>query len=144
MTMKTIKEIDLALKDEPGKLSGVIDLLSANGLRIIAFHVAPRRDQGHINLVPDDPDKALSLLTSAGFDLETREVIACEVPEHPGGLNAVLKPLKEAGINVDYVYPCLSPGDATVLIMGLQPLEAAARALERNWIRILGPEVYSM
>ena len=140
--MQTVKQIDLLLKNEPGVLSQVSELLGANGINIVAFYVVTDNDMGRIHFVANDPDKAINVLKTAGYKLETKDVIACETPHHPGGLNAVLKPLKEKNINVDYIYPCLGTGDITVLIIGLGPVKEALKVLEDNWIRVLGKELY--
>jgi hypothetical protein len=140
--MKTVKQIDLLLKNEPGTLSAVSDLLGVNGINIIAFYVVTERDEGKLHFVANDPEKAINVLRTAGYKIETKEVIACETPHHPGGMNAVLKPLKAAKINVDYIYPCLGTGDITVLILGVGPVERSLKILEDNWIRVLGSELY--
>jgi hypothetical protein len=140
--MKTVKQIDLVLKNEPGTLSAVSDLLGVNGINIIAFYVVTERDEGKLHFVANDPEKAINVLRTAGYKIETKEVIACETPHHPGGMNAVLKPLKAAKINVDYIYPCLGTGDITVLILGVGPVERSLKILEDNWIRVLGSELY--
>lgn len=142
--MKTVKQIDLVLKNEPGTLSVVSDLLGANRINIIAFYVATEKDVGRLHFVANDPEKAVNVLKTARYGIEVKDVIACETPHHPGGLNAVLKPLKAAGINVDYIYPCLGTGDVTVLILGVGPIEKTLKILEENWIRILGEELYHM
>jgi len=140
--MKTVKQIDLFLKNEPGTLSAVSELLGANGINIIAFYVATEKDQGKLHFVANDPDKAVNVLKTAGYEIELKDVIACETPHHPGGLDAVLKPLKSANINVDYIYPCLGTGDVTVLIVGVGPLKKALGIMEDNWIRVLDDELY--
>jgi hypothetical protein len=140
--MKTVKQIDLFLKNEPGTLSGVSELLGANGINIIAFYVATEKNQGKLHFVANDPDKAANVLKTAGYKIKQRNVIACETPHHPGGLNAILKPLKSANINVDYIYPCLGTGDMTVLIVGVGPVKEALGILEENWIRVLNGELY--
>jgi len=140
--MKTVKQIDLLLKNEPGSLSAVSDLLGVNGINIIAFYVVTERDEGKLHFVANDPERAINVLRAAGYKIEIKEVIACETPHHPGGMNAVLKPLKAAKINVDYIYPCLGTGDITVLILGVGPIERSLKILEDNWIRVLGSELY--
>ena len=140
--MKTVKQIDLLLKNEPGTLSAVSDLLGANGINIIAFYVATQKDEGRLYFVSNDPEKAINILKTAGYGVEVRDVIACVTPHHPGGLNAVLKPLKEANINVDNIYPCIGTGDITVLILGVGPVKDALMVMEDNWIRVLGDELY--
>jgi len=140
--MKTVKQINLLLKNEPGTLSRVSDLLGANGINIIAFYVSTAKDEGQLHFVANDPERAFNVLKTAGYRLEEKEVIACETPHHPGGLNAVLKPLKQANINVDYIYPCIGTGEMTVLILGLGPVEEALKVMEENWIRVLDEELY--
>jgi hypothetical protein len=142
--MTTVKEIYLILKNEPGQLSTVSDLLGANGVNIIAFYVSTVKDKGTLRFVANDPEKAINVLKTAGYKIEVNEVIACETPRHPGGMNAVLKPLKSAHINVDYIYPCIGTGDITVLIMGVRSLEKALKIMEDNWIRALGDELYNI
>jgi hypothetical protein len=142
--MKTVKQINLLLKNKPGTLSGVSDLLGANGINIIAFYVSTEKDEGKLHFVANDPDKAINVLKTAGYSLEVRDVIACETPHHPGGLNAVLKPLKAANINVDYIYPCIGTGDITVLILGVGPVKQALKVMEENWIRVLDEDLYHM
>ena len=141
--MKTVREIRLASKEGPTQLSLVSDLFYVNGINMIGFHVSNERKEGGLRVVADDPDKAINVLNTAGYDLNVAEVIACKLPDHPGGLNAILKPLKSANIDVDTIYPCLGTGDGTVLIMAISPLREALKVLEENWIRVLGSEIYS-
>lgn len=142
--MKSLKEIELSLVNEPGRLLAVINLLGAAGIRLIAFHVSMRGDEGHLNFVADNPDKAFTLLSAAGHSPETHDVIACEVPHHPGGISAVLKPIKDASINVEHIYPCLSAGERTVLILRAHPVKVVIKHLEEEWIRVFGEEDYSL
>ncbi len=142
--MTTVKEIYLVLKNEPGQLSTVSDLLGANGINIIAFYVSTVKDKGTLRFVVNDPEKAINVLKTDGYKIEVNEVIACETPHHPGGMNAILKPLKSANINVDYIYPCIGTGDITVLIMGVGSVEKVLEVMKDNWIRVLGDELYNI
>lgn len=141
--MKTVRQIDLALKNEPGALSAIGDLLGANGINIVAFYVAAEKEKGILRFVTNDPDRTLKVLKTAGYDLQEKEVIACEVPRHPGGLNSILRCLKTAGIDIDYIYPCIGAGETDILILGAKALSEASDALESNWIRTLDTELYS-
>jgi len=142
--MKTVKEIELELKNQPGELSKVSEILGQNGVNIIAFYVTTEEDIGKLRFVSNDPEKAINVLKAGGYKISVNDVIACEAPHHPGGLNAILKPLKLAKINVDYIYPCIGTGDITVLILGISKRDEALKIMEDNWIRILGEELYSL
>ncbi|MCK9274732.1 MAG: hypothetical protein M0P57_06550 [Syntrophales bacterium] len=142
--MKTIKEISHSLKNEPGALSEVSDIMGANGINILALYFTAQGEEGRLQFICNDPDRAVKIMKSKGYDIDTREVIACVVPNHPGGLNAVLKPLKSAGINVDYIYSCLGTSDITVVILGVSSVSNACVILEGNWIRVMGDELYKL
>lgn len=142
--MKTVKQIDIWLKNKPGELSVVSDLLGDNRINIIAFYVTTQGDEGMLHFVANDPDKAINVLKTAGYRIEVKDVIACEVPHHPGGMNTILRLLKGININVDYVYPCVGTGDITILIVGVRPIKEALNILNENWMRILGSELYNM
>jgi len=140
--MSMIKEILIPLKNEPGRLSVISDLMLLNGIKIIAFQVSDGDGTGRLRMVVNDPERALNVLRTGEYQAEENQAIACEIPGHPGGLNAVLKPLKTADINVDFIYPVMGPGSA--LIMGLDQTETGLKLLKEHWIRILGDDVYKM
>ena len=142
--MKVVKQIELSLEHEPGTLSAVSDLLGGNGVNIIAFYVAAENDKGKLRFVANDPDRAVNVLKTAGYKVKTNDVIACQTPHHPGGLNAVLKPLQKANVNVDYIYPCIGTGKDTFLILGVAQLKQTLKVMEDNWIRVLGDELYNI
>ena len=140
--MSMIKEILIPLKNKPGSLSAVSDLMLLNGIKIIAFQVSNEGGTDRLRMVVNDSERALNVLRTAEYQAEENQAIACEIPEHPGGLNAVLKPLKTAGINIGTIYPVIGPGSA--LIMVIDQTETGLILLKEHWIRILGDDVYKM
>lgn len=73
-------------------------------------------------------------------------MIAVEIPDHPGALRAVLKPLKEENINVLYFYTFLGRGESgqPIVIIGVDKTEGAQEALEKNWRHLFRDEIYSL
>lgn len=143
--MKTVREITVKLENKPGVLSEVCELLGANVINIIGLNVRTDGPVGTLNFVATDPVRALNILESAGYAPTVQEIIAAEPPRHPGGLNALLKPLKLVGVNVEYLYACISlqgTGDKTILLLGVDNLQAACDALSRDWIKLHGEELY--
>jgi hypothetical protein len=138
LTMKTIKQIDIWLQNRPGALCSVTDLLGTSGITIMAFHVAGDVEEGELHIVVNDPGKAVDVLKAAGYEVEVKDVIACEMPDKPNSLKMILNPLSDANINVDYIYPGILTGDTTVLILSVGPVEEALKIMEENRIRIQG------
>ena len=139
-----VKQIVVTLENVPGKLSEVSDYLGENGINIIALSVVDTADVSAVRFVADNPEKAVNVLTSHGYVTRVNEVLAVETPNHPGGLNAVLKPLKEVAINVNYLYTCLGTGEKTVLIMGVDKMDEAIQVLKKNWVHMVDAELYKM
>jgi len=133
------------LDDTPGQLSDISDILSDNRITIIACSYATTHEKkGLFYFVANHPDKAMNVLKSAGYRAKTKQVIACEMPNHPGGMNIVLKLLKNAHINLDYIYPCMGTGLSTVVILGVSSLKKTLKIMEDNWINIVGDSLYHM
>lgn len=139
-----VKEISFTLENVPGKLSEVSDYLGENGIDVIALNVADTADISAVRLVTSDPEKSINVLKSHGFSVKVTDVLAVEVPNHPGGLNAVLRPLREVSININYVYACLGRGEKTILIMGVDKMPEAIETLRKNWVPLYGEELYAL
>ena len=139
-----VRQISLSLENAPGTFSEVIDYLGDNGINIIALSVADTTDISAVRFVASDPAKAVNVLKSHGYVVKVTDVLAVEAPDHPGGLNAVLKPLKETKINVNYLYTCLRSGESTVLIVGVDRLGEATEVLKKNWVRMYDEEIYTL
>ena len=140
-----ITQISIILDNVPGALSNVSEILGREGVNIRAISVADTSDLSTVRFVVDDPVKALNILNGRGFRTKETEVLAVETPDHPGGMNAVLRPLREAGINVHYLYPHLGriSGQA-IVILGVDRTEEAQKILQQNWVKTLGKEVYNI
>jgi len=142
----SIKQISVSLDNTPGKFLAVSEYLGTEGINIRAISVADTSDISTVRFVTDDPKKTLTVLKSHGFAVKETDVIAVEVPDHPGGLRAILKPLKSAHINVLYLYPFLGRGESgqPIVILGVDQTEEAIAVLKKNWVHTFGREIYSL
>jgi len=141
-----VKQISVSLENVPGKFLDVSELLGVEGINIRAISVADTSDVSTVRFVPDDPEKTTNVLRSHGYSVKETDVIAVEVPDHPGGLQAVLKPLKGADINVHYLYPYLGRGESgqPIIIVGVDKTEKAIEVMKRNWVHTFGKEIYAL
>ena len=141
----SITQLSLSLDNAPGTFSAISELLGREGVNIRAISVADTSDISTVRFVVDDPEKAKNILIGSGHVPKTTEVLAVEIPDHPGAVNAVLKPLKAADINVHYLYPHLGRLDENaIVILGVDKTEEAQKVLAQNWVKTLGAEVYNV
>lgn len=139
-----VKQITVSLENVPGKLSEVSGYLGENGINIIALSVADTADLSAVRFVVNDPEKASNILRSYGFPIKVSDVLAVETPNHPGGFNAILKPLKQVSINVNYLYTSLGGAGKTVVIVGVDKIDEAVQVLKKNWVHLYDEELYTL
>jgi hypothetical protein len=141
-----VKQISITLENVPGKLMDVSERLGIEGINIRAISVADTSDISTVRFVTDDPAKTINVLRTHGYYVKGTDVIAVEVPDHPGGLQAVLKPLRTANINVLYLYPYLGRGESgqPIVIVGVDKTEEAVKVLKKNWVRTFDKEIYAL
>ena len=142
----SVKQISVSLDNVPGKFLAVSEYLGAEGINIRAITVADTSDISTVRFVTDDPQKTINVLTSHGYSIKETDVIAVEVPDHPGGLQAILKPLKTANVNVLYFYPFLGRGESglPIVILGVDRTDEAVALLKKNWVHTFDSEIYSL
>ena len=114
-----VKQVSVFVENQPGRLAQVLSVLADEGINIRALSIADTADFGILRLILSDVEKGIEALRKVGLSVRTTEVLQVEMPDVPGGLNETLvKPLAEAGINVEYIYAHVlpSPGKATVMV----------------------------
>jgi len=140
-----LKQISVVLKNIPGTLAEMSEILGKDGINMRAISVADTSEVSTVRFVVDDPKKAMNILKAHGYTVYETDVLAVETPDHPGGLTAVVRPLKEASINVLYLYPYLGRiSDQAIVILGVDKIKDAEKVLKRNWVHTLGKEIYNL
>ena len=139
------KQICVKMENRPGALHEVTEVLKFEGVNIRAISLLDPGDEAVVRMMVDDPERAGNALRSKGFDLKEEEVVAVEVPDHPGGLHVVLGSLKQAGVNVTQVYSYLGrSGPHAVLVLRVDKLKEAVDILQKNYIHVFGSEIYGL
>ena len=140
-----VKQVSVLLGNVPGSFARLTHILDSEDISTKAVSAASIEQDSTVRLVFNDPDRAAALLRSFNFNVEVTPVLAAEVPLHAGGINAILKPLGKAEINILYLYTTINRiGQETILILGVDKLEDAREVLEQNWIHLIDEEIYSI
>lgn len=80
----SVIQISLVLDNTPGKFLEVSEFLGTEGINIRAISVADTADLSTVRFVTDNPQKTVNVLTSRGYTIRQTDVLAVEVPDHPG------------------------------------------------------------
>jgi len=140
-----VKQISVLLGNVPGTLSRLTNILDKEDITAKALLAASTAENSTVRMVVNDPERAATVLESFRFDYEITPVLAAEVPLHPGGMNAILKPLAKSDINILYLYTTINRiGEETIVILGVDKLDEARDILRQNWIHLIEDEIYSL
>ncbi|MBP7831000.1 MAG: ACT domain-containing protein [Kiritimatiellae bacterium] len=141
-----VKQLSIFMENRAGRLAEIMQSLGDAGINIRALSLADTSDFGILRLIVSQVDKAMDVLRAAGHTVSLTEVVAVEVPDRPGGLASVLTPLRQAGVNVEYMYAFVEKAtDKAVVIFRFEDIEAALKVLAKAGISVLPAEtVYSL
>jgi hypothetical protein len=142
----SVKQISVFLENKEGRLWEACDTLGKAGVNIRALSVADTEDFGIARMIVDNPERALDSLKKGGFTVGEVDVVAVEVPDKPGGLANVLEILKDAGLNVEYLY-CFVDTERkeAVDVMKVEEVKKAEGVLKEKGIKLLqSEEVYNI
>ena len=132
-------EISIFLENKINHLEEVTSALKKNEINIRSLMLNNiHHGWGVLNLLVDKPEKAYQILTENGNSVSLREIIALEMKDQTGGLDALLVKISRAGIHIESAYSRLiTENNLAILILEVPDILEATRRLEINGIRIL-------
>ncbi|MGD9780891.1 MAG: ACT domain-containing protein [Kiritimatiellia bacterium] len=141
-----VRQISVFLENRSGRLASVLKEVGRAGVNIRALSLADTSDFGILRLIVDDVDTCVKALRDTGHTVSTTEVLAVEVPDHPGGLAGILDVLSRASLNVEYMYAFVSRAtEKALVVFRFEKIDAALAALQKAGISIVAAEtVYTL
>jgi hypothetical protein len=133
-----LKQLSVFLENRPGHLSRVCEVLAGAGINIVTMTLADTREFGILRLIVREWQRAKEALETAGFAVNTTDVMAIEVADEPGGLEKILKAAEAGGLSVEYMYAfaCKQKKNALIVIR-FDDIERASAALKEAGIGVL-------
>ena len=128
----TLREITFTLPNRPGALARVARALAKERVNLAAISVDSAAGRGRVRLIVNDTDRATSLLRSAGFSVEVREMIAVRLEDRAGSFLHVLDALSRARVNIQSVAILVArEGNLPLVALSASDLAKARRVLEK-------------
>ena len=138
------EQISIFIENREGRLAEVTTILRDAKINIRALSLADTTDFGVLRLIVDDNSKAETALKAEGFTVGKTKVLAVEVDDQPGGLNKVLDPVCDAGVNVEYMYAFANPkGQNAIMIFRFDDHNKALEVLLEKQIKVINTQEIS-
>lgn len=140
-----LKQIAIAIENAPGRLFEVTHALGEAGINLRALSLVDTGAFGQLRLLVSDVAKARRILMEMHMPAQVNEVVAVEIEDKPGSLARMLRPLKDAHVQVLYTYAFLgfSQGRA-VMIFRFSDNDRAIRILQENGMQLLDSEAFGI
>ena len=133
-----VDQLSIFLENRAGRLAEVTRILADSGVNIRALSLADTSDFGILRLIVSDFEKAKENLKAGGFTVGRTTVVAVEVTDKPGGLNSILEMLRDAKINVEYMYAFVEKrSDKALVVFRFDDSEKALRLLAAHHINVV-------
>ncbi|MFH1982837.1 MAG: ACT domain-containing protein [Pseudomonadota bacterium] len=140
-----LKQISVFIENVPGRLYEVTSALGEAGINLRALNLVDTGDFGKLRLLVSDIATTRRIMMERHIPARVDDVVAAEIEDRPGALAALLKPLKDAGINVVHMYAFIGvSAEKAVMIFRFSDIDKAIDVLLKNGIRLLDAETFGI
>lgn len=141
-----LKQIVVSIENSPGRLLEVTETLGKSGINLRALNLVDTGAFGQLRLIVSDVGKARQILMKMQVSAFVNEVVAAEIDDTPGSLARLLKPLKDANVNVIFMYAFIggfTEGKA-VMIFRFSDNDKAIEILKESGHRLIDAETFGI
>ena len=140
-----VQQISVFVENKKGRLVGVTEVLAENDIDICAISIADTTNFGILRMIVDAPDLAVEKLKEGGYTVSTTEVIAVEIVDQPGGLNEILKILRDHDISIEYLYSFVRrPAENALILFRVEDTDKALEILRKSGAKVVSQEGYTI
>jgi hypothetical protein len=137
--MNSMNLVAVFVENKPGQTARVTRILFDAGVNIRWVTIASSGSFGVMKFLVDKRDLAVQCLKANDLMVSLPEVLALEVENKPGALQAVADLLARHGLNLDNCSGFVANNRA-ILLIELQELAGAGDLLHRHGVKLLTQE----
>ena len=137
--MSAVNLLAVFVENKPGQTASITKLLADAGVNICWVTIANSGSFGVMKFLVDKRDPAVRALKEKGLMVSLLEVLAVEVPDKPGSLQAVADLLGRSNINLDNCSGFVANNRA-ILVVEVHELTQARAILEKQGLHLLTQE----
>lgn len=127
-----MKDLTVVLKNKPGMLADMGEILGQNNINMEGICGFPLKDEGIIHILVEDETTTKWVLEAAGFEVRAiREVLVMDVGNiagKPGTGGKIARKIGDAGVNIDLIYFA----EHNKLVLGVDNMEKARAIIDKG------------
>ncbi|NLB90682.1 MAG: ACT domain-containing protein [Clostridiales bacterium] len=136
-----VKQISVFIENSSGRLADFTALLGKENIDLVSLSIGDTTHFGILRAIVADYERAVKIISDAGYTLRLTDVLAVAVPDEPGGLSKVLRILSEEDISIEYLYSFVrNAGKNALIVFRVVELEKASKLLSKRGIQLLSQE----
>ncbi len=126
--MPKVKQLIVPCENHPGTLAHIARVLGDAKVNIVGCLTTTSGDEGSVQVVVDNVNKAKKALDSASLAYTEADVLQVELPNVPGALGSFAGKLAAKNINVTAGYQTSAKGSRKAsVVLAVSDLDKAAR-----------------
>ena len=99
-----IRQLSIFAENKKGAMHRVTQALADAGINMNTLVTNDSAEFGIIRMLVNDTDAAMACMKAAGYLCHVDTVVAAEIGDECGSLNALLETLDRGNVNLDYLY----------------------------------------
>ena len=99
-----IRQLSIFAENKKGAMHRVTQVLADANINMNTLVTNDSAEFGIIRMLVSDTDAAMQCMQSAGYLCHVDHVVAAEIGDECGSLNALLETLSKGNVNLDYLY----------------------------------------
>ena len=141
-----VDQLSIFLENKEGRLHNILDIIEELNVNIRALSLADTSEFGILRLIVDNPSLVKEKLEERDYIVKITKVLAVAISDQPGGLNLILRLLKNNNINLEYLYAFVEQKTYNaIVILRLENMEDGLKILEEGNADIISSaDIYSM
>jgi hypothetical protein len=128
-----LKEISLRLPNRPGQIARIARLLAEQRINIAAITLDSTGARSSVRLIPDKPDRAVTILEDAGFTVDLHDTLVVQLEDRAGSFLKVLDILAASKVNVESIAILVArEGSNSLVAIATDDIARARRVLQES------------
>ncbi len=138
-----LKQISIFIENSPGRLYSVTKMLGDAGINLRALSLVDKGEFGILRLLVSNMARTRRIIMEKHYPAQVDEVVVAAITDKAGSLAKVLKLIRDAGLNVVYMYAFNGfTTEKAVMIFRFSNNDRAIEVLQQNDVELLNAEAF--